>query len=180
MTDLGGCRKVVCSLSVQQTCSTWRPPGGERAQQIGGAHGGIEPSSTDLGREAPNRAAVVGRRVWSQLRRQHRESLAALRRAPPTGRRCIIGMIDFSFCISGLQERQKSAKLKILSFDLGVCMGNTGSRGTETDSARVDSLNFKVDPDFKKAFKGYAVSQGMTMVELLKEGFVLSQQKRSK
>lgn len=40
------------------------------------------------------------------------------------------------------------------------------------------SLNFKVDLEFKKAFKGYAVSQGMTMVELLKEGFALSKKQR--
>jgi hypothetical protein len=45
--------------------------------------------------------------------------------------------------------------------------------GTET-------LNFKVTPDFKKEFKGYAVSQGMTMVELLKEGFELSKRERKR
>jgi hypothetical protein len=43
--------------------------------------------------------------------------------------------------------------------------------GTET-------LNFKVTTEFKKEFKGYAVSQGMTMVELLKDGFELSKRKR--
>lgn len=43
--------------------------------------------------------------------------------------------------------------------------------GTET-------LNFKVTTEFKKEFKGYAVSQGMTMVELLKEGFEHSKRKR--
>jgi hypothetical protein len=41
-----------------------------------------------------------------------------------------------------------------------------------------ETLNFKVMTAFKKEFKGYAVSQGMTMVELLKEGFELSKQKR--
>lgn len=47
-------------------------------------------------------------------------------------------------------------------------------------SSRVDTetLNFKVTTAFKKEFKGYAVSQGMTMVELLKEGFELSKRKR--
>lgn len=59
-------------------------------------------------------------------------------------------------------------------------MSANGSRLTESDVDRVGSLNFKVDPDFKKAFKGYAVSQGMTMVDLLKEGFELSQQQRRK
>jgi hypothetical protein len=43
--------------------------------------------------------------------------------------------------------------------------------GTET-------LNFKVTTAFKKEFKGYAVSQGMTMVNLLKDGFELSKRKR--
>jgi hypothetical protein len=41
-----------------------------------------------------------------------------------------------------------------------------------------ETLNFKVTSEFKKEFKGYAVSQGMTMVELLKEGFELSKRKR--
>ncbi|MGA2986233.1 MAG: hypothetical protein ABSG32_20705 [Terriglobia bacterium] len=40
------------------------------------------------------------------------------------------------------------------------------------------TINFKVTTAFKKEFKGYAVSQGMTMVELLKDGFELSKQKR--
>jgi hypothetical protein len=42
----------------------------------------------------------------------------------------------------------------------------------------LETLNFKVSPAFKKAFKGYAVSQGMSMVDLLKEGFELTKQKR--
>ncbi|MDF0491337.1 hypothetical protein PX554_24790 [Sphingomonas sp. H39-1-10] len=42
------------------------------------------------------------------------------------------------------------------------------------------SLNFKVSPDFKKEFKGFAVSQGITMTDLLKEGFALSKKKRQK
>ncbi|MDX0486873.1 hypothetical protein GOC76_21925 [Sinorhizobium medicae] len=42
------------------------------------------------------------------------------------------------------------------------------------------SLNFKVSSDFKKQFKGFAVAQGITMTELLKEGFALSQKLRQK
>lgn len=42
------------------------------------------------------------------------------------------------------------------------------------------SLNFKVTPEFKKEFKGYAVSQGITMVDLLKEGFALSKKRRGR
>ncbi len=46
--------------------------------------------------------------------------------------------------------------------------------------ATVDTatLNFKVTTEFKREFKGYAVSQGMSMVELLKEGFELTKRKR--
>jgi predicted HicB family RNase H-like nuclease len=49
----------------------------------------------------------------------------------------------------------------------------------ETDRGSSGSLNFKVTPQFKKEFKGYAVSQGISMVELLKEGFALSKKRRS-
>jgi hypothetical protein len=53
---------------------------------------------------------------------------------------------------------------------------------TASDTARrrlsapvnFETLNFKVPGDFKKAFKGYAVAQGISMVELLREGFELS------
>lgn len=48
-----------------------------------------------------------------------------------------------------------------------------GLSGTET-------LNFKVTPDFKKEFKVYAASQGISMVELLKEGFALSRRQKRK
>ena len=42
------------------------------------------------------------------------------------------------------------------------------------------TLNFKVSLDFKKEFKGFAGSQGITMTELLKEGFALSKKTRQK
>jgi hypothetical protein len=42
------------------------------------------------------------------------------------------------------------------------------------------SLNFKVSPEFKKQFKGFAVAQGISMTELLKEGFALSKKERQK
>ncbi|PZR07947.1 MAG: hypothetical protein DI532_22875 [Azospirillum brasilense] len=42
------------------------------------------------------------------------------------------------------------------------------------------SLNFKVSPDFKKQFKGFAVAQGISMTDLLKEGFEFSKKKRDK
>jgi hypothetical protein len=42
------------------------------------------------------------------------------------------------------------------------------------------SLNFKVSPEFKKQFKGFAVAQGISMTDLLKEGFALSKMERQK
>jgi hypothetical protein len=36
------------------------------------------------------------------------------------------------------------------------------------------TLNFKITPAFRKEFKGYAVNRGLTMLELLREGFELS------
>lgn len=50
---------------------------------------------------------------------------------------------------------------------------------TSSSTTEAETLNFKVTPAFKKEFKVYAVSRGMTMVELLKEGFELSKRKRS-
>jgi hypothetical protein len=44
---------------------------------------------------------------------------------------------------------------------------------------RGSSLNFKVFPEFKKQFTGYAVRRGITMVDLLEEGFALSKERRS-
>lgn len=48
------------------------------------------------------------------------------------------------------------------------------------EAERASSLNFKVTPAFKKEFKGYAVAQGISMTDLLKEGFALSKKKRGK
>ena len=50
--------------------------------------------------------------------------------------------------------------------------------GTTDDPVVRSTLNFKVTPDFKKEFKGFAVSEGITMIELLKEGFELSKMRR--
>jgi hypothetical protein len=53
----------------------------------------------------------------------------------------------------------------------------SGDRGLTSPLER-ETLNFKVTREFKKEFKGYAVSQGITMVELLKEGFEHSKRNR--
>ena len=57
-------------------------------------------------------------------------------------------------------------------------MSDSSLRATSGETDKTGSLNFKVDPDFKKAFKTYAASQDLTMVELLKEGFHLSKKSR--
>ena len=53
-----------------------------------------------------------------------------------------------------------------------------GKAKTAAPGFDTETLNFKVTTQFKKEFKGYAVSQGITMLELLKEGFELSKHKR--
>jgi hypothetical protein len=44
-------------------------------------------------------------------------------------------------------------------------------------AGETETLNFKVTGEFKREFKGYAVGRGVTMVDLLKEGFELSKKK---
>ena len=46
-----------------------------------------------------------------------------------------------------------------------------GKQALSVGSSQTETLNFKVPSEFKKEFKGFAVSQGVTMLELLKEGF---------
>ncbi len=57
----------------------------------------------------------------------------------------------------------------------GVEKGRSADTSPEAESK---TLNFKVTSDFKKEFKGFAGSQGITMTELLKEGFALVKTKR--
>jgi hypothetical protein len=53
-----------------------------------------------------------------------------------------------------------------------------GDQPVASAPERLESLNFKVSSDFKREFKVFAVSRGMSMVDLLKEGFALSRQRR--
>ena len=57
---------------------------------------------------------------------------------------------------------------------------NERSRESSAPESEKESLNFKVSPEFKKEFKGFAVFEGISMTDLLKEGFVLSKKKRRK
>lgn len=50
----------------------------------------------------------------------------------------------------------------------------------QAEPEKATSLNFKVSQEFKKEFKGYAVAQGISMTDLLKEGFALSKKKWQK
>jgi hypothetical protein len=52
--------------------------------------------------------------------------------------------------------------------------------GNQAEPDKGTSLNFKVNPEFKKEFKGFAVAQGISMTDLLKEGFALSRKNRQK
>ncbi len=49
-----------------------------------------------------------------------------------------------------------------------------------SDNDREKTLNFRVSEEFKREFKGFAASQGLSMTELLKEGYALSKTKRQK
>jgi len=54
----------------------------------------------------------------------------------------------------------------------------TAAAESAADAEKGISLNFKVSPEFKKEFKGFAVAQGISMTNLLKEGFALSKRRR--
>ncbi len=58
--------------------------------------------------------------------------------------------------------------------------GEVTAFGSEAvmEDEKSTSLNFKVSPEFKKQFKGFAVAQGVSMTALLKEGFTLSRKKQ--
>lgn len=60
--------------------------------------------------------------------------------------------------------------------------GDRSKNGVESRSTEKENktLNFSVSVDFKKEFKGFAGAQGLTMTELLKEGFALSKKQRQK
>jgi hypothetical protein len=44
----------------------------------------------------------------------------------------------------------------------------------EPHATELQTLNFKVPDAFKRSYKVYAAQRGMTMLDLLKEGFELS------
>lgn len=54
------------------------------------------------------------------------------------------------------------------------------AKQSDRDVEKDQTLNFRVTAEFKKAFKGYAVAQGISMTDLLKEGFLLSKKARGK
>lgn len=48
------------------------------------------------------------------------------------------------------------------------------------DQTDLQTLNFKVPEAFKRSYKVYAAQRGISMLDLLKEGFELSKKARSK
>jgi hypothetical protein len=88
-----------------------------------------------------------------------------------------------------LQESQISVYLSLHQRPAGVG-SPIGRRRVESQKSQASNenevsatekgitLNFKVSPEFKKEFKGFAVAQGISMTDLLKEGFALSKKGR--
>ena len=91
----------------------------------------------------------------------------------------------FRDCKKGrnLYPRCASREREVVVAPEGAALANRrsdiGSESNATESEK-ESLNFKVSPQFKKEFKGFAVSEGISMTDLLKEGFALSKKKRQK
>ena len=46
------------------------------------------------------------------------------------------------------------------------------------EAGTLTALNFKVSPEFHREFKAYAAVHGVSMVDILKEGFALVKQQR--
>lgn len=57
---------------------------------------------------------------------------------------------------------------------------NVSEQDSLSESDKGKTLNFKVSEEFKREFKGFAASQGLSMTDLLKEGFALAKKKRQK
>jgi len=47
-----------------------------------------------------------------------------------------------------------------------------------TEAGTLKPLNFKVSPEFHREFKAYAAVHGVSMLDILKEGFALVKQRR--
>lgn len=63
---------------------------------------------------------------------------------------------------------------------MAIRQADAPAKDEGAESGKGASLNFKVDPEFKKEFKGFAVARGMSMTDLLREGYALSKQQRQK
>lgn len=79
---------------------------------------------------------------------------------------------------------QRCGRMEPVAVRGGTPLANGQIDATGKDDARSGerekSLNFKVRPEFWKDFKGFAVAQGISMTDLLKEGFELSKKRRQK
>lgn len=72
----------------------------------------------------------------------------------------------------------RTAKVKGCSMTNRQAVAPANDAGADPEKGT--SLNFKVDPEFKKEFKGFAVAHGISMTDLLKEGYALSKKERQK
>lgn len=53
-------------------------------------------------------------------------------------------------------------------------------KASETQPRELQTLNFKVPDAFKRSYKVYAAERGISMLDLLKEGFELSKKNERK
>jgi len=49
---------------------------------------------------------------------------------------------------------------------------------SQPDPNALANMNFKVSPDFHQEFKSYAINHGLSMLEVLEEGFELVKKQR--
>jgi len=59
----------------------------------------------------------------------------------------------------------------------GSSAGPVPEREDRSGKNDIETLNFKVKSQFKREYKGYAVSRGMTMIELLEASYQLYKEK---
>lgn len=89
-----------------------------------------------------------------------------------------------------LPESRKSVFLAVTTRSMGgrIARGclmasrqaDVSEQHAAQDSDKGRTLNFKVSEEFKREFKGFAASQGLSMTDLLKEGFALTKKKLQK
>lgn len=78
------------------------------------------------------------------------------------------------FSVRLKRRRRDMAKIsapKLVTKGLPPQADQTVGNLDKAESGRLVALNFTVTPDFRKAFKSYAVDHDITMLELMKRAF---------